>query len=181
VVESEIARQIGVSQAPVREAVKRLVNAGLLDSIPRNGSYVREISPDERRVSLEVRAQLETISARLATATVEDDDLAGLRGIVQQMRTATDADDWAAFRTLDIEFHRTVVGLAGAPVLQRIWDTLEPTLISQRAIGDPGYPGRRAALADWHTELVDALAAGDPETAAEAFRMHAAADRPRED
>ncbi|MDR1824751.1 MAG: GntR family transcriptional regulator [Bifidobacteriaceae bacterium] len=180
VVESEIARQLGVSQAPVREAVKRLVHAGLLVSIPRNGSYVTEISPDEMGVSRELRGEIEAIGASIATGLVEQSDLAGLRDIVSQMATAIERDDWAAFRSLDVEFHRTVVGIAGVGILSRLWDTLELTLISQRAIGDPAYPGHRGSLVGWHQDLIDVLARGNPEKAADAFRQHARGDRPVE-
>src|SRR5690606_40747212 len=58
VVESEIARQLGISQAPVREAVKRLVHAGLVVSVARHGSYVTEISPREFAIARQMRATL---------------------------------------------------------------------------------------------------------------------------
>ncbi|MDR1711765.1 MAG: GntR family transcriptional regulator [Propionibacteriaceae bacterium] len=67
VVESEIARTLGVSQAPVREAVKKLAHAGLLTSIARNGSYVTEISREEVTFSREIRAAIESAAARVVT------------------------------------------------------------------------------------------------------------------
>ncbi|GAA2885826.1 GntR family transcriptional regulator [Nonomuraea rubra] len=141
VVESELARQLSISQAPVREAVKRLVHAGLVVSVPRHGSYVTEISPEEFAVARQMRASIEAAGARIAVTTANATVLARLRAIVTRMQAAVDADDWAAFRKLDVEFHRSVIASTGVSVLARLWDTLEPMLISQRAIGDPLLSG----------------------------------------
>ena len=173
VVESEIARQLGISQAPVREAVKRLVHAGLVESRPRHGSFVVEISDEEFAIAREMRVTLEAAGARLAVALVDEAFLARLRTIVEGMRVAIDAGAWADFRALDVEFHRAVLRSSDSSVLARLWDTLEPMLISQRAIGDPSYLGNRLQLAGWHADLVTALEARDADAAAAAFAEHA--------
>lgn len=173
VVESEIARQLGISQAPVREAVKRLVHAGLVVSVARHGSYVTEISPEEFAIAREMRAILEAKGAHIATGKVGSADIAKLRSITTRMQHAVDAGDWAAFRTLDVEFHRSVIAATGLAVLSRMWDTLEPMLVSQRAIGDPSYLGDRRRVVAWHIDLVDALLAGDPDAASAMFAEHA--------
>lgn len=173
VVESEIARQLGISQAPVREAVKRLVHAGLVVSVPRHGSYVTEISPAEFAIARTMRASIEAEAARIAVSEASKEDLEILRGVVSRMQKAMDADDRAAFRTLDVEFHRTVIASTRRSVLARLWDTLEPMLVSQRAIGDPAYLGDRTRVVAWHSDLIDVLADGDAEAAAAAFAEHA--------
>lgn len=173
VVESEIARQLGISQAPVREAVKRLVHAGLVVSVPRHGSYVTEISPAEFAIARTMRASIEAEAARIAVSEASKEDLEILRGVVSRMQKAIDADDRAAFRTLDVEFHRTVIASTRRSVLARLWDTLEPMLVSQRAIGDPAYLGDRTRVVAWHSDLIDVLADGDAEAAAAAFAEHA--------
>lgn len=172
VVESEIARQLGISQAPVREAVKRLVHAGLVESLPRRGSYVTEISLRELEISRTMRASIESEAARIAAAEAGDTEFATLEGIVGRMRAAVDAEDGATFRVLDLEFHRAVVGMTQRTVLARLWQTLEPTLVSQRAIGDPAFSGDRSQVVAWHVDLVEALRAG-PDAAAAAFSAHA--------
>ena len=72
IVESEIARRLGVSQAPVREAVKRLAHEGLVTVLPRRGSYVAQISVDEVDDAREVRAMLEEAAARDAVVHFDD-------------------------------------------------------------------------------------------------------------
>jgi DNA-binding GntR family transcriptional regulator len=173
VVESEIARGLNVSQAPVREAVKRLVHAGLVTSEPRRGSYVTEITAAEFAIARELRAAVETIGARAAVSRAQPGDLAELRQLVVRMRAAVDIGDSAEFRSLDMQFHRRVLLIGDGAVLGRVWDALEPLLVSQRAIGDPSYTGDRVKVVQWHADLVDALEAGDPDAAAELFFNHA--------
>ena len=177
VVESEIARQLGISQAPVREAVKRLVHAGLVVSMPRRGSYVTEISPAELAIARTMRASIEAEAARIAAGEISSTDVARLRAVVTRMQAAVDADEWAAFRALDIEFHRGVIASTGLSVLARQWDTLEPMLVSQRAIGDPAYLGDRSRVVAWHADLIETLVEGDRDVAAAAFAEHASGAR----
>ena len=173
-VESELARRLNVSQAPVREAVKRLIHSGLAISEPRRGTYVTEISQDEFAIARELRASLERVGARVAVETVTDDDLNHLREIVRQMEGAISAGDSANFRTLDMEFHGSVLKIGQHPILERLWDTLEPVLVSQRAIGDPSFRGDRHRLVGWHLDLIAALESRDADAAETAFYLHAA-------
>lgn len=69
VVESEIARSFNISQAPVRDAVRRLVHAGLVTSEPRRGSYVTELSEEDFSMARRLRAALEGIGARPPSST----------------------------------------------------------------------------------------------------------------
>lgn len=79
----------------------------------------------------------------------------------------------AEFRSLDMRFHHRVMVIADGAVLGRVWDTLEPLLISQHAISDPAYAGDPAKLVEWHEDLIAALESGDPEVAGAAFTAHA--------
>lgn len=173
IVESEIARRLSVSQAPVREAVKRLVHAGLVTSEPRRGSYVTEISLEELAIARELRADLESVGARAAAGTLSDLDVKALKSIVGRMDAAVTSGDWADFRQLDMEFHRRALAVGGHAILSRVWDALEPILVSQRAIGDPSFAGNRSMLVSWHSDLIDVLIASDARAAGEAFYAHA--------
>lgn len=172
-VESEIARRLQVSQAPVREALKKLVHQGLVTSVPRQGSYVTAIAPEEFAIVQEMRASLEQLGARLAVAAVQPSDIAMLRSIVNRMRPAVAGADWALFRNLDIEFHRTALMISKHAILSRLWATLESMLLSSRALGDPAFLGDPHKLISWHEDLVDAVAGGDAEHAAAIFYAHA--------
>lgn len=173
VVESEIARRLNVSQAPVREAVKRLAHEGMVTSEPRRGSFVTEISTEEFAIARDVRSALESVGARYAVEGVTGEDVAQLNRIVDHMAETVESGNWAGFRTLDMEFHGRVLAIGGHAILGRMWSALEPTLVSQRLIGDPSYVGNRDVVVQWHRDLIDVLRSGDSDAASQAFFDHA--------
>ncbi|MFB6819827.1 GntR family transcriptional regulator [Streptomyces sp. NPDC056347] len=178
VVESEIARRLGVSQAPVREAVKRLAREGLLTHVPRRGHFVVEISSQDAEYARQVREPLEGLAARLATEHITEDQLTVLDALVERMHEAVAVNDVSGFRDADIEFHTLVSQYAGNPFLARMWEVIEPSLRTLRAISDPLFDGDWCAMADEHGRLVGLLRAKDPGRAAEAFADHAAGRGP---
>jgi DNA-binding GntR family transcriptional regulator len=173
IVESEIARRLGVSQAPVREAVKRLAHEGLVISVPRRGSYVAEISAGDADDARDVRAMLEEAAARQAVGRFDGEARRVLQEHVDGMRKAAAVVDLAAFRAHDMAFHRAVVVLSGNAYLPRLWDVMESSLLSQRVVGDPGFPGSWVEMAEAHQALVETLASGNRGRAAAAFHDHA--------
>ncbi|MFB7595186.1 GntR family transcriptional regulator [Streptomyces sp. NPDC056160] len=178
VVESEIARRLGVSQAPVREAVKRLAREGLLMHVPRRGHFVVEISSQDAEYARQVREPLERLAAQLATEHLTDDHLRELDALVDRMHAAVAAHDVSRFRDADIEFHTLVSQIAGNPFLARMWEVIEPSLRTLRAISDPLFQGDWSAMADEHGRLVELLRSGDAGKAAAAFADHAAGRGP---
>jgi DNA-binding GntR family transcriptional regulator len=171
----ELARQLGVSRSPVREAVQRLIYDGLATHAPNRGAEVSTVDIDDLRQLYLVREQLEGLAALLATEHLDADSLAELRGILAEHEEALgeDAEDISAHIELDRRFHRTLRELAGNPHLTA---ALEPMAgRSHFALHSlwrsPDAP--RLAL-DEHREIVEAMVAGDPELAAEAARRHIA-------
>ncbi|MYT73855.1 GntR family transcriptional regulator [Streptomyces sp. cg28] len=178
VVESEIARRLGVSQAPVREAVKRLAREGLLTHVPRRGHFVVEISAEDAEHARQVREPLERLAAQLAAQHITGEQLAELDALVERMHEAVAASDVSSFRVADIEFHTVVSQCAGNPFLTRMWEVIEPSLRTLRAISDPLFDGDWQAMAHEHGRLVDLLRDGDADKAAAAFADHAAGRGP---
>lgn len=178
VVESEIARRLGVSQAPVREAVKRLAREGLFTHVPRRGHFVIEISSQDAEYARQVREPLESLAARLATEHITEEQLTELDALVERMHEAVAANDVSGFRDADIEFHTLVSQYAGNPFLARMWEVIEPSLRTLRAISDPLFEGDWCAMADEHGRLVGLLRSGEPDKAAAAFADHAAGRGP---
>jgi DNA-binding GntR family transcriptional regulator len=173
VVESEIARQLGVSQAPVREAVKRLGFEGLVNTVPRRGSHVAHISEAEARDARAVRAVLEESAARDAVENFDAESRRALEELVAGMHKAARENDLAAFRGHDMAFHRAVIELSGNSYLPRLWAVMESSLLSLRVVGDPGFTGSWAEMATAHQSLIEALASGNRGQAAAAFHRHA--------
>jgi len=173
VVESEIARVLGTSQTPAREAVRRLAHEGLVTYRPRLGNFVTEISQVEAREAREVRVLLESAAARRATGHVPPDELELLRIEVQRMTDAADHHDIGAFREADLRFHRQVLATSGNSMLLRVWRTLEPALWNLQVVSNAMYAGDWGLMARRHLDLIEVLAGSDPEDAARLFSAHA--------
>ena len=173
VVESQLARRLGVSQAPVREALKRLSHEGVVTHIPHHGIFVTEFSQREADDARIARVGLEGLAARLAQRRLNDGTRARLLSIIDQMHAAADRHDIAAFRELDFEFHKTVVVASGNQYLPRVWDIIEPSMRSMHVLSDPKYDGDWHVAAEMHRDLLQVLEGEDPEAADDLFSAHA--------
>lgn len=165
VVEAEIARQMGISRAPLREAIRQLEQEGLLVSNPRRGTTVVQLTRADVEEVYTLRADLEARAIRRAICRLTADDLAELEALLQAM------NDAASLLDADIAFHRAIVAAAGWSHLQRIWESLHPrtlTLYTLRTVAD--WSTQRHA--DRHRVVLDAIRAGDPDAAAEVIREH---------
>ncbi|MER6952308.1 FCD domain-containing protein, partial [Nonomuraea sp. NPDC000554] len=183
VVESDVARALGTSQTPAREAIRRLALEGLITHRPRLGHFVTEISQIEAREAREARVLVETAAARRATGRVIPAEVTRLRLEVTHMRNAATQGDIAAFREADLRFHRLVCALGGNSMLLKLWTTIEPALWQLQVVSSAMFSGDWNTMADRHGELVDALIGHDPEESARLFAAHgkgqASTTRPR--
>ena len=173
VVELEIARRLGTSQAPVREALRRLAQEGLLVHMPHRGNFVTEVSTEEIHASRQVRGVMEELAAQVVCSHLTAQQLADLEALTEEMTVAAEAKNTVRFRMFDIEFHRAVIRFAGNPVLVRAWQVVEPQLRSSRVLSDPLFRGSWRAMAIEHHELLDLLRGEDAATAGARFRAHA--------
>ncbi|PRA79006.1 GntR family transcriptional regulator [Microbacterium sp. MYb66] len=173
-VESQLARQLQVSQAPVRDALKRLAHEGLVSHVRHQGNFVASYSAEEAEHAKMARVELEGLAGRLACGSLDADRRSELASLIAQMHEAAAAADLARFRELDFAFHRAVIEASGNAYLPRMWDLLEPSLRVMHVLGDPTFTGDWHEVADWHKSLLDLLDAGDPEAASALFRRHAA-------
>ncbi|MEU1417422.1 GntR family transcriptional regulator [Streptomyces sp. NPDC005731] len=177
-VESEIARQLAVSQAPVREAVKRLVHEGLAQHVPRRGSFVASVSQDDADAARGVRVVIEELAARTLAEHPSATALTQLHAQVELMREAAAAGDVGRFRDADIVFHRMVCAASNNPFLPKVWAVMEPSLRALRVVSDPLFAGDWSEMAEQHAGLLRALESGDPQLAAEKFAAHARGEIP---
>lgn len=176
VVELDISRNLAVSQAPVREAVKRLVHEGLLIHVPRRGSYVAEVHATDIEAARRIRAIVEEEAGRSVTTSTPPGLVDELHALVDQMAVAAQAEDVQAFRDADVSFHRTVALASGSGFIIAIWRLIEPNLRSWHVLSDPLYEGSRVDMTALHVELVEAIESGDADLAADLFGRHAEGD-----
>ncbi len=170
IVESALARQLGVSQAPVREAIRDLVLMGFLETEPYKGTFVRSFTAEELYEVYTVRAALESLAARLAAPRVTDEDLAALRRILDEMVEAGKANDGNRMVRLDNIFHETIMKLSGNRVLYNLWQTLRFgywTIVTTRV-----SEYNLEELAQRHEDLLKALQTHSPQKAMTAMRRH---------
>ena len=137
IIETRIARQLGTSQAPVREALRDLATLGLVEMQAFRGARVRAPHADELIEAMEVRGELEAIAARAAAVKVTDDDLRAMRALIARMYDCAEAGDAHAQAMANSEFHTLVDG--SAPV--------GDTRTVRADISDRDRARRRSALA----------------------------------
>lgn len=169
-IETRIARQLGTSQAPVREALRDLETVGVIESIPFRGARVRQPSVHELIEAFPVRAALESLAAAAAARLVTDSDLDRLEELIHLMVAAAEQGDAHEQSTRNAEFHSLIVRAAGNTTLERQWALLEPFARTYLTAVTAGVDLRQ--LADRHRTILAALRARDPEWAAAAMRAH---------
>ena len=160
IVETRVARDLGTSQAPVREALRDLEALGVVEISAFRGARVRRPSAAELLEAFVVRAELESLAARLAIPRLVDDDLAGLEELIGEMQRCAEVGDAHAEALADAGFHKRILDLSGNATLARVWRTLEPFSRTYITLGVPGADRRR--IADEHVPVLDALRARDP-------------------
>ncbi|HEY6057522.1 MAG TPA: GntR family transcriptional regulator [Candidatus Limnocylindrales bacterium] len=170
IVETRVARDLGVSQAPVREALRDLEAVGVVEITAFQGARVRQLSKAELLEAYGIRAELESLGARLALPRLSDADFDELQGYVDEMERAAAAGDRHAEAIVDATFHTRVIEIAGNTTLERVWRYLEPVSRTYITLVVPGINALQ--VADLHQPILDALRRRDPDQAEEAIRRH---------
>lgn len=166
--EVEIAAQLGVSRGPLREAAQRLVQEGLLVSIPGRGMRVRRIGPDEVPDLYEARLAVEAHAARRLAQRPDRVQIAELEACLARLVSVSEGDEAVPIGDADIAFHRELVRLVGS---ERLSATIGTLLAETRiaSLSEPdGYQVVRE-VSPTYRELIDAIAAGDGEAAVDAL------------
>lgn len=127
-VERRIAEDMGISRAPVREALRQLEEEGLVVNIPFKGWYVTEVSPKAMEEIVSLRTAVESFAAERATVLAKPRDLEALRRLFGEMQRAADADAADELLELHLQFHRRFYELAGHDLLLQVWRTMEGQL-----------------------------------------------------
>lgn len=176
--EQELAEQLGVSRTPIREAIRILEQQGLLETRPKNGTYVASLNWDEVQDSLYVRMALEESAVRQAIQRLTPEEWSKLCEEIQRlydsMGEAIARDDPVATTELDIEWHTLLIDAARNRYLSRIWRaTGLPFLVwSPERELYPFTAEKWAVFQRRHRELLDVLRGRDPDQCAGAVRNH---------
>lgn len=170
IVETRIANQLGVSQAPVREAIRDLESLGLVESMPFRGASVRQLSLTELAEIYPVRAAIEGVAARAAATRMTEADLERLEELNRAMLAAAEQGDSQGQTRYNIEFHRMIVEASGNTALVRIWNTLQLATWTFVTVGRSGHT--LMEIARRHEAVIAALRSRDPDLAEQTLRRH---------
>jgi DNA-binding GntR family transcriptional regulator len=171
-VEDQLAAQLAVSRAPVRDALRALEADGLVASHARRGKVVTTLSGRDAWEVYSLRSTLEAMAIRLTIGAQHGDLLERLDAIVGEMQVASKAKDLTALARLDVEFHDSVSQASGHTRLVRALEGMHDQirLLSLQVL-DTLYADS-VDVAARHARLVAAIRAGDGDAAEEAVREH---------
>ena len=169
----EIALELGVSRAPVSDAISRLAEEGLIDVFPQHGSFVALIRSSDVRESLFVRTALEVEAMRRLAPVAGSQILDVLDANIASQMDALASGNLEQFYDLDEALHAAIFGAIEAPRALRLLEAARAPLdrVRRLALPDKGRPEQTLAE---HRALVDAIRSGDAEYAAAAMRAHLA-------
>ena len=170
IVETRVARGLGISQAPVREALRDLEALGVVEITAFQGARVRRPTKAELLDAYGVRAELKSLGARLALPRMLDADFAELQDHLDALQAAATAGDAHEEARVDVLFHSRLIEIAGNQTLERVWRYLEPMSRTYITLVIPGMNPHE--IADLHHPILAALREGDAEKAEAAVRRH---------
>lgn len=128
IIVSELSKQLGFSEIPIREAIKKLESEGFLLNTPHVGTTVRKINPEEIIEFYLIRIELESLAARIATPKIDESDLEYLSKKNHEMELALKQNDCEALTSLNREFHMRIYRAASRPHLYKmiceLWDKI---------------------------------------------------------
>lgn len=167
--ELRLAKELGVSQATVREALQQLESAGLVTREPNVGTTVTRLTPREVRERVELRAMLEVRAARLAAERMEEADFQELERRLAALGQAVESDSYYDAAKADLEFHRHIWLCSGNETLRRMLDQLTLPLLAFVSVLRATGLQHLADVTASHEELVTALRSRESGLIGDAF------------
>jgi DNA-binding GntR family transcriptional regulator len=169
--ERKLAEQLGISRTPIREALARLSQDGLVEIIPRKGVFIHRKSLPEILDMIKTWAALESMAAYLAVDVATDADLKALRKFAMSNSTKSSMAELGEYSDANIKFHQSILELSACPLLCSSAEDLfiHMYAVRRRAMGEDNRASR--SVAD-HMEIIEALEARDAELASRLVRDH---------
>lgn len=172
--ELDLARELGISRTPVRDALTRLNAEGLLDFRPNLGATVALWSEVQIEQMFRIRAMLEPFAAEIAAGKIGDEGIAELRGLCGIMEEAARREtsaDLIKLASANARFHRIIIDAAGSEHLAKLVAMAMDAPLTLRIFGRYTLEEIQRSMRH-HREVVDALSHRDPAWAASSMRTH---------
>ncbi|MCR2783244.1 MULTISPECIES: GntR family transcriptional regulator [unclassified Microbacterium] len=172
-IEADLSERFHATRAAVRTALLTLENEGLVERLPNRGARVRAISIEEAVEIVEVRAGLESLCARRAAESIDDDGIAVLRDLRARIEQAVASGDLVEYSRLNQEMDRQLRALSGHATAAQLLERLRAQS-ARHQFRLAFAPGRAAQSLPEHIAIIDAVIARDPDAAEAATRAHLA-------
>ncbi len=169
--EIDLAEKMNVSRTPIREAIKRLADDGLVKVEPRRGAYVANISIKDMLDVFEVREDMEGFTAYLATQRITDEQKEELRKIAEAYEEATRNNDKETVIVLDEAFHNFIVGCCNNETLKELVQYVQELSLRFRYLYYEEF-SLYEATAEQHNRILAAINAGDADLARKEADTH---------
>lgn len=172
-VEMDLSSQLGVSRAPIREALRILNSEGLVETIPYHGTTVRRLGKVDIEEIYSMRILLETFALEQMMKSYNPDNISILRDNYQQMIKAGDKNDIKQVNDLDRDFHDALIAMSEHSLLMSMWQ-----MVAMKVRQVMALVNRRNAdltqIARNHLPLIDAIEAQDLDKATTVLKEHIA-------
>ncbi|NIB38907.1 GntR family transcriptional regulator [Pseudomaricurvus alkylphenolicus] len=166
--EEELAETFEVSRTPVREAMRRLVEEGLVEIRENRRSYVSDVSPQELEDIFDVLSMLESYSVSLAAKRITDEQLEELKGLQDQLESCGEEDE--SFIRLNSQFHKALHRISGS---KRLYDIIVQLVnFPSTCYLKVGVHTENDTANQQHRNIIDALERRDADWAALQMKMH---------
>jgi DNA-binding GntR family transcriptional regulator len=169
--EGELARALGISRTPVREAITRLEKEGLVEIFPQRGAFVIQLSKEDIYELFLIREKLEGLAAYLAAQKIDRGALNKLEACIQGFEEPYDDRDISRYSREDFKFHQTIVALSGGSRLITIISALHDHIRIYR-LTTLGSSGRMKESLQEHRRIIEALAKEDGGEAERRMSLH---------
>jgi DNA-binding GntR family transcriptional regulator len=164
--DAELGAWLKLSRTPIREALARLEEDGLVETFPQRFTRVAPLDREQARDTFQLVAAIQALAARLAVPNVTNEAIQRMKAANRDFKTALTSSDADAAIIADDTFHAIFVELSGNQEIPRALERLLPRLRRLERMRFSSLPGRRSVKQ--HKRIITAAAGGDPEAAAEA-------------
>ena len=169
--ERDIATDLGISRSPLREALTRLEEEGLIERIPFRGAFVVEVSPQEVAEIASIRLLVEPYAAELALEALRGPERPALIQTIEDFRQAAEENDIPASIDAHLRFHRLFYDLSGHGVLRSLWNGWETRLRLYLTVDHRAYSDLHD-IADEHARLAEVALEGDTDVFRRELAQH---------